>query len=86
MAQSIPGPYETERQARDDCRDIYHLMRHGAVGASTAELRRRLLNACEDAGVDLGEYDRRILEWLTGWEPETVQVLVGIIRRAGGAR
>jgi hypothetical protein len=32
--------------------------------------------------VRLGAYDRRILAWLAGWEPDTVQVVVGPIGRA----
>lgn len=44
---------------------------------------RALLAAVLDAGVEIGEFDRRILVWLAGWEPSTVQVLIGIISRAG---
>ena len=74
------GPYETIRQAYADIRSI---------GRSDEALQLRLIEACQDAGVRLGVYDRRILAWLAGWEPETVQVIAGLIRRAaqgGGGR
>jgi hypothetical protein len=73
------GPYETCRQAFDDIRSI---------GRSDEALQLRLVEACQDVGVRLGVYDRRILAWLAGWEPETVQVVTGLIRRAaqGGRR
>lgn len=34
------------------------------------------------AGVELGAYDLRILEWLTDWEPSTLAVVAGWIKRA----
>jgi len=37
------------------------------------------------SGVELGLYDRRIVEWLAGWEPSTVAVVCGLISRARGA-
>jgi len=83
-AQNRPvcGPYETAAEARAEplVRDTYLITRAG--GDMDAENQRRLLAACQDAGVQLGIYDRRILAWLAGWEPETVQVVVGLIDRA----
>ena len=43
---------------------------------------RHLEEACAAAGVELGAYDRSILEWLAGWEASTVQVIIGLITRA----
>jgi len=76
------GPYETAAEVRAEplVRDTYLITRAG--GDMDAENQRRLLAACQDAGVRLGAYDRRILAWLAGWEPETVQVVVGLIGRA----
>jgi hypothetical protein len=45
-------------------------------------------------GIELGEHDRRIVRWLSGWEPSTVATVVSWIYRAryagqqstGGAR
>lgn len=68
----MTGPYETERQARADVEHV-----HGE-----AALRQHLIDACQTAGVTLGAYDLRIISWLAGWEPETVQVVVGLIQRA----
>jgi hypothetical protein len=34
------------------------------------------------AGVEVGPYDQRILDWLTGWEPQTVEVIAALIERA----
>lgn len=40
--------------------------------------------ALEDAlrGIELGEYDQRMVEWLAGWETSTVAVVVSWIERA----
>lgn len=45
----------------------------------------QLEQACDSAGVPLGNHDRHILAWLSGWEPETVQVVIGLIARAHAA-
>ncbi len=40
-------------------------------------------------GVELGTYDRRMLDWLAGWGTPAVGILVSLLRRArlaGGAR
>ena len=37
------------------------------------------------AGVELGAFDRRVLAWLSGWEPETAVVIAGLITRAHAA-
>jgi hypothetical protein len=42
--------------------------------------RERMLEAL--AGVELGAYDRRILDWLLTWEPSTLAVIAGWIKRA----
>ncbi len=49
------------------------------------------LNALREplAGVELGVYDHRMLDWLAGWDTPTVGALVSLMhraRRAGGAR
>lgn len=67
------GPYDTEEQARTA---VEH------VGRGEPALRRHLLDTCAEAGVPLGAFDLRIIDWLAGWEPETVQVVAGLIQRA----
>ena len=44
-----------------------------------------LTQACAAARVQLGDWDRRILAWLAGWEPSTCAVVAGLIWRAAGA-
>ena len=79
------GPYETEREAS----------RTGAVRAVCAAFdadpgvgkmaphnTAMLTAACEAAGVLLGAYDTRVLEWMGTWEPQTCQVIAGLIARA----
>lgn len=70
--------FETERQAIEAT---------GQRGwePDTYEARNELalLEACAAAGVHLGAYDRRVLAWLAGWEPQTVAAIAGIILRAG---
>jgi hypothetical protein len=79
----VSGPYETERQAADAARHIYDSP--PGTGAWTAGNHRLLLDACASAGVYLGAYDHRIIEWLTGWESATCAVIAGLITRAHAA-
>lgn len=49
------------------------------------EQQRLLLEVLADAGVELGDYDRRIIEWLTlspGWEWGTVATIASWVKRA----
>lgn len=79
----MTGPYETEDQAVADVRDVYELIRTGPKPGAMREANElRLLAACRDRHVKLGAHDRRIVHWLAGYEPETVQVVVGWLRRA----
>lgn len=87
------GPYENERQAMAEpmpqavralhdagqvkSGDPDHLVRDTIAG--------HLLRACDDAGVDLGAYDRRVLVGLAIDETSTCQVLIGLITRAYAA-
>jgi hypothetical protein len=80
------GPFETEGQAlaTPTVRAVY-----GAYEAGITSLRDGaadlLLSACEEAGVTLGHYDRRILVWLAGFEPQAAAVVAGVIARAAVA-
>ncbi|MDL4814953.1 DUF6907 domain-containing protein [Actinomadura opuntiae] len=77
------GPYETEQQAAETVREAYgNVTDLGTMGRFNMA---RLNAACAAAGVRLGAYDRRILGWLAGWEPETVAVVVGLVVRASRA-
>jgi hypothetical protein len=86
------GPYETERDTRQEPMpqqvralraDHHHDRSMWQVVRDTVE--RHLLDACASAGVDLGDYDRRIITWLAEGEIATAQVVIGLITRARAA-
>jgi hypothetical protein len=79
----VSGPYDTERDAIRDSL-WYAQGREGDIGVAN---RTHLMYAL--SGVALGAHDRRILDWLAGYEPSTVAVICGLISRAraqGGTR
>lgn len=81
----MSGPFETERQAREApaVRTVYaEFDRHPGAGQMIAPNTSMITQACDAAGVELGAYDRRIIEWLAGWEPATCAVVAGLITRA----
>ena len=80
-AAACRGPYQTERQAAR----VAAAMRAAADGTTAARNQRMLLQACAAAAVQLGDWDRRVLAWLAGWEPATCAVIAGLIWRAAGA-
>ncbi|MFE9020147.1 hypothetical protein ACFYNL_16500 [Streptomyces sp. NPDC007808] len=55
-------------------------MPHGCLG--TAEQRAALLAELERAGVELGTYDRGIVDWLATFDYSVVATLASLIRRA----
>ncbi|MEV7090647.1 hypothetical protein AB0O07_33090 [Streptomyces sp. NPDC093085] len=55
-------------------------------GYSPESLQREALFAeLAVAGVELGAYDRRIVDWIAGWDYPTVATIASLIRRAGRA-
>jgi hypothetical protein len=46
------------------------------------EQLRALLAELEAAGVELGAYDRRLAEWVAGWDWSTVATIASWVRRA----
>ena len=52
-----------------------------------AELRADRVAALTDvlAGVELGDYDRQMIDWLAGWDTPTVGTWVSLILRARAA-
>jgi hypothetical protein len=83
-----PGPFETEQQARQlpAVRAVYDAFdRDPGVGKMAGPNQRMLLDALAAAGVYLGAFDHRIVEWLAGWEPQTVAMVCGWVQRAGQA-
>lgn len=74
------GPFHTDRAALNA--SLYHQRERAqntggtVTAANLADLTEAL------SGIELGTYDTRIIEWLAGWEPSTVAVVCGLIRRA----
>lgn len=75
------GPYATESEAIADSRDVTCLP--PGVGAWDRAIVAKVHEVCSASGVELGDYDERIVRWLARWEPQAVQVIVGLISRAG---
>jgi hypothetical protein len=81
----MSGPFDTEDQARalPAVRAAYDAAHNSPRrGVMTEHNHRMLCEAATAAGVELGAYDHRILQWLAGYEPQTCAVLAGIISRA----
>ena len=81
----MTGPYQTREQASETeaVQEVYRAFRADpGVGKMAAHAHRLLMRACTEAGVSLGAFDRRVLAWLSEWEPETAAVIAGLILRA----
>lgn len=95
MTNNLPafGPYENERQTYTEPmpQAVRQLHDTGQVRSGDPDrivrdtVAGHLLRACDDAGVDLGAYDRRVLLSLSVGEKSTAQVLIGLISRAYAA-
>jgi hypothetical protein len=77
------GPFESESQALAALA-VQAVYRAYDVGTTSLRdgVADLLLSACERAGVTLGAYDRRILVWLAGSEPQAATAVAGVIVRA----
>jgi hypothetical protein len=90
------GPYATEAEALADAAPLIAAERAvdpgnrpmtDAIRDARLQARiRYLAHALVGAGVELGDYDRRIAAWLCDWEDATLQVLVGWVERAAASR
>ena len=81
----VTPPLETEAQARalPAVRAVYEAFdADPGAGKMTPHNRRMLGRACEAAGLVMGRYDDRVIEWLSGWEPQVCAVVAGLITRA----
>jgi hypothetical protein len=77
------GPFHTDREAL--AASLYHQQgRPQDTDVPTTALNLADLTAAL-SGVELGDWDKRIIEWLAGWEPSTVAVVCGLITRARAA-
>lgn len=89
------GPYETSREAFDAARVLRETvaaadpgtgpMTEGVIAARTKARVQYVRGVLEVCGVQLGAYDKRIAEWVAGWEVETIQAITGWIERARAA-
>lgn len=79
--KQVFGPYQSEREAMEDSRDVTSLP--PATGQWDQAIVAKVHAVCAAAGVELGDYDERVISWLGRWEPQSVQVIVGLISRAG---
>ena len=83
------GPFETaaEASAHPAVGAIYAAMNESSRRGAGQRMCHRLLDeACTAAGVELGAYDHRVIQWLAGWDPQTCIVVAGLIERAAAAR
>jgi hypothetical protein len=76
------GPFQTEREAL--ALPMVRAAYDAITGPGTAdrECLAIITSALDAAGVELGDYDRRIAHWLTGWEPQVIAVIAGWVTRA----
>lgn len=77
-----PGPFATEREADRTARELGGPPREGWSILSEAQREAALLAACQSAGVELGDYDKRIIGWLSGWTDGICGVVAGLVLRA----
>ncbi|HMG62820.1 MAG TPA: hypothetical protein VK599_07720 [Streptosporangiaceae bacterium] len=75
------GPYDSERQARAAAHSVVP-PEGGRSILRLAQCRELLDLACEAAGVETGEYDKRILDWIAGFEDSACMVFAGLVARA----
>jgi hypothetical protein len=68
------GPFETEREARSAAHQVVRPERGWSI-LHKSRNRFVLEQACEAARVELGAYDRLILDWLSGFEDSICAVI-----------
>lgn len=84
------GPYNSEREARAEPmpQAVKALHNAGKVRSGDPDRLVRntvldaLLLACHEAGINLGDYDTKVLVGIARGETSTAQVLIGLISRA----
>lgn len=90
---AVFGPYDTYDQITDTplAREVSGLHRANLVKSGDPDkiahntYVKHIRQALADSGVDLGTLDHRYVEWLAGWDVETVQVFIGLFTRAHAA-
>lgn len=82
------GPFETEAATRNQpmSTEIREAREKGLRGANNVNTRvRHMFATCAATGVVLGARDLSTIGWLANWEDSTVEVIIGMIRRAHAA-
>jgi hypothetical protein len=76
------GPFETADEARElpEVRAIFETLPPGGHLADGAH--RLLCQALYEAGVSLGEYDKALTRFMSGFEPQVVAVIASWVTRA----
>jgi len=85
LSRPVIGPFDSERQARETqaVRAVYLAFEADPGQGKMAQHNRRILcEAIDAAGVQLGQYDERIVTWLAGFGPECAAATA---RQLGGA-
>ena len=78
------GPFETEREARAAAHQVVRPEPGWSI-LHKSQSRFVVEQACETAGVELGVYDRQIIDWLAGFEDSMCAVVAGLVARAVAA-
>jgi hypothetical protein len=83
----MSGPFESEHEAGEAAHAMQaQYLTNPAIAPGAETNRMMLLDTINAAGVQLGEYDREVIGWLAGQEPETCVVIAGLISRASEPR
>jgi hypothetical protein len=81
--QAAPGPFPTWESAYRSPAVLAVYAAGPVIADGLAPSNETMLSrALSAAGVSTGAYDRAVLEWLAGWEPETCAVIAGWVARA----
>jgi hypothetical protein len=78
------GPFGTEREARAAAHQVVRPEPGWSI-LHKSQNRFVLEQACEAAGIELGVYDRQILDWLSGFDDSVCAVVAGLVARAVAA-
>jgi hypothetical protein len=70
------GPFETERKTRTAAHEVVRPEPGWSILRKSQD-RFVIERACEAAGVELGAYDRQILDWLSSFEDSVCGVIAG---------
>ena len=71
-----PGPFESQAEAMAPVHTLAALTGEGGNWAARELFDKSL------AGIELGDYDLRIVRWLRDWDAPTLAAVAGITERA----